>query len=37
MVYGHNRKQAPVALEDLALRVIADRLEYGEAVKSEWS
>ena len=32
MLYGRTRKQALVAVEALALRVIADRLEHGEAV-----
>jgi predicted RNase H-like HicB family nuclease len=31
-VYGRTRKQALTAVEALALRVIADRLEHGEAV-----
>jgi predicted RNase H-like HicB family nuclease len=31
-VYGRTRKQALVAVEALALRVIADRMEYGESV-----
>ena len=31
-VYGRTRKQALVGAEALALRVIADRLEHGEAV-----
>jgi predicted RNase H-like HicB family nuclease len=31
-VYGKTRKQALGAAEALALRVIADRIEYGEAV-----
>ena len=31
-VYGRTRKQAMAAAEVLALRVIADRLEHGEAV-----
>jgi predicted RNase H-like HicB family nuclease len=30
-VYGRTRKQALVAAEALALRVIADRIEHGEA------
>ncbi len=34
-VYGWARKQALVAVEALALRVIADRLEHGEAVPGE--
>ena len=34
-VYGRTRKQALVAVEALALRVIADRLEHGEAVPGE--
>jgi predicted RNase H-like HicB family nuclease len=32
MVYGKTRKQALTNVETLALRVIADRLEHGEAV-----
>jgi predicted RNase H-like HicB family nuclease len=32
MVYGKTRKQALTAVEALALRVMADRLEHGEAV-----
>jgi len=35
MVYGETRKQALTAVEALALRVIADRLEHGEAVPGE--
>ena len=35
MVYGKTRKQALAAVEALALRVIADRLEHGEAVPGE--
>jgi predicted RNase H-like HicB family nuclease len=35
MVYGKTRKQALTAVEALALRVIADRLEHGEAVPGE--
>ena len=31
-VYGRTRKQALAALEALAVRVIADRLEHGEAI-----
>ena len=34
-VYGKTRKQALTAVEALALRVIADRLEHGEAVPGE--
>jgi len=34
-VYGRTRKQALAAAEALALRVIADRLEHGEAVPGE--
>ena len=30
--YGRTRKQATVAVQALALRLIADRLEHGEAV-----
>lgn len=32
-VYGRTRKQALAAAEALALRVIADRLEHGEALR----
>jgi predicted RNase H-like HicB family nuclease len=32
MVYGRTRKQALAAVEALALRAIADRLEHREAV-----
>jgi hypothetical protein len=35
MVYGRTRKQALAAVEALALRVIADRLEHEEAVPGE--
>ena len=35
MVYGRTRKQALAAVQALALRVIADRLEHGEAVPGE--
>ena len=35
MVYGRTRKQALAAVEALALRVIADLLEHGEAVPGE--
>lgn len=31
-VYGRTKKQATAAVQVLALRVIADRLEHGEAV-----
>jgi predicted RNase H-like HicB family nuclease len=34
-VYGRTRKQALTAVEVLALRVIADRIEHGEAVPGE--
>lgn len=34
-VYGKTRKHALAAIEALALRVIADRLEHGEAVPGE--
>ena len=34
-VYGRSRKEALTAVEALALRVIADRLEHGEAVPAE--
>ena len=33
--YGVTRKQALAAVEALALRVIADRLEHGEALPGE--
>lgn len=33
--YGRTRKQALAAAEALALRVIADRIEHGEAVPGE--
>lgn len=32
MVYARNRKQAIAKVEALALRVIADRLDHGEAI-----
>ncbi len=35
MVYGRTRKQALAGVQALALRVIADRLEHGEAVPGE--
>jgi predicted RNase H-like HicB family nuclease len=34
-VYGATRKEALTAAEALALRVIADRLEHGEAIPGE--
>jgi predicted RNase H-like HicB family nuclease len=34
-VYGRTRKQAFASTEALALRVIADRLEHGEAVPDQ--
>ena len=34
-VYGRTRKQALASAEALALRVIADRLEHGEALPGE--
>ncbi len=34
-VYGRTRKQALAAAEALALRVIADRIEHGEAMPGE--
>jgi predicted RNase H-like HicB family nuclease len=34
-VYGKTRKQALTAVEALALRVIADRLEHGEAIPGQ--
>ena len=36
-VYGRTRKQALAAVEALALRVIADRLEHGEAVPKSFA
>ena len=36
-VYGRTRKQALVSAEALALRVIADRLEHGEAAPGQVS
>ena len=33
--YGRTRKQAVASAEALALRVIADRLEYGEAMPEQ--
>ena len=35
MVYGRTRRQALAAVEALALRVIADRLEHGEATRTK--
>jgi len=35
MVYGRTRKEALAAVEALALRVIADRLEHGETVPGQ--
>ena len=35
MVYGKTRKHALTAVEALALRVIADRSEHGEAVPGQ--
>ncbi len=32
MVYGQTREEAVASVEVLALRVIADRIEHGEAV-----
>ncbi len=32
MAYGENRAEAVARVEALALRVIADRLEHGEAI-----
>jgi len=32
MVYGRTRKHALAAVQVLALRVIADRIEHGEAI-----
>lgn len=37
MAYGRTRRKALAAVEALALRVIADRLEHGEAVPGEVS
>lgn len=34
-VYGRTRKRALASVEALALRVIADRLEHGEAVPGQ--
>ena len=34
-VYGRTKREALAAAEALALRLIADRLEYGEAVPGE--
>jgi predicted RNase H-like HicB family nuclease len=34
-VYGRTRKQASTSAEALALRVIADRLEHGEAAPGQ--
>ena len=35
MVYGSSREDALARVEALALRVVADRLEHGEAVPEE--
>ena len=35
MTYGRTRRQALAAAEALALRVIADRLEHGEALPGD--
>ncbi len=35
MAYGKSRKAAMAAVQALALRVIADRLEHGEAVPGQ--
>ncbi len=35
MVYGRTRKQALASVEALALRVIADRIEHGEAIPGQ--
>ena len=37
MVYGDTREQALAAAEALALRVVADRLEHGEATHEKLS
>jgi predicted RNase H-like HicB family nuclease len=37
MAYGASREQALAAVQALALRVIADRIEHGEATPSEAS
>lgn len=37
MVYGDTREQALAAAEALALRVVADRLEHGEATPEKLS
>src|SRR2546425_5481829 len=34
--YGRTKKQATAAVQALALRLIADRLEHGEAVPAPW-
>ena len=33
MIYGKTREQAISSVEALALRILADRLEYGEEVQ----
>ena len=35
--YGRSKKQATVAVQALALRLIADRLEHGEAIPGPMS
>jgi predicted RNase H-like HicB family nuclease len=37
LAYGKTRKQAIAAVEALAFRVLADRLEHGEARGGPWS
>jgi predicted RNase H-like HicB family nuclease len=37
MAYGPSRDQAMAAVQAIALRVIADRIEHGEATASEAS
>ena len=36
MAYGQTRTEALVAVQALALRVMADRLEHGEAIPEEF-
>jgi predicted RNase H-like HicB family nuclease len=35
--YGHTKKQATITVQALALRLIADRLEHGEAIPGPMS
>lgn len=37
LAYGHTREAALAAVEALALRVVADRLEHGEAPPEQFS